>query len=297
MPANQFISYLSKEKRCSINTVEAYQNDLALFSEYIRREFELSDLSKVNQDMIRSWMVTMIDYGTLPTTVNRKISTLKSFYNYLIKLRLVTENPARLVRSVKKPHKLPLYYKEDQIDEYLDKFSEDLEFSELRDILVIQLLYSTGIRRGELIGLKNSDIDMKAKTLKVLGKRNKERVIPISSVLVSILNNYLASKHKLFTTNSGSEYLIVTDKGKMSYPKLIYRIVNRELAGLTGAVKSPHVLRHTFATHMLNNGADLNSIKELLGHANLNATQIYTHNTIEKLKKVYSDAHPRARIK
>ncbi|MBT3174980.1 MAG: tyrosine-type recombinase/integrase [Lentimicrobiaceae bacterium] len=297
MLANQFISYLSKEKRYSSHTVEAYQNDMTLFSEFIRREFELSDLSKVNQDVIRSWMVTMIDDGVLPTTVNRKISTLKSFYNYLIKVNIAAENPARLIRSVKKPHKLPLYYKENQIDEYLDKFSEDLEFSELRDILVIQLLYSTGIRRGELIGLKDSDIDLKARTLKVLGKRNKERLIPISSVLVSILNNYLSSKDKIFTSNSLSEYLIITDKGKKSYPKLIYRIVNKELAGLTGAVKSPHVLRHTFATHMLNNGADLNSIKELLGHANLNATQIYTHNTIEKLKKVYSDAHPRAKIK
>ncbi len=297
MLANKFISYLSKEKRYSSHTVEAYQNDMTLFSEFIRREFELSDLSKVNQDVIRSWMVTMIDDGVLPTTVNRKISTLKSFYNYLIKVNIAAENPARLIRSVKKPHKLPLYYKENQIDEYLDKFSEDLEFSELRDILVIQLLYSTGIRRGELIGLKDSDIDLKARTLKVLGKRNKERLIPISSVLVSILNNYLSSKDKIFTSNSLSEYLIITDKGKKSYPKLIYRIVNKELAGLTGAVKSPHVLRHTFATHMLNNGADLNSIKELLGHANLNATQIYTHNTIEKLKKVYSDAHPRAKIK
>mgnify|MGYP003974395339 FL=1 len=297
MLANQFISYLSKEKRYSSHTVEAYQNDMTLFSEFIRREFELSDLSKVNQDVIRSWMVTMIDDGVLPTTVNRKISTLKSFYNYLIKVNIAAENPARLIRSVKKPHKLPLYYKENQIDEYLDKFSEDLEFSELRDILVIQLLYSTGIRRGELIGLKDSDIDLKARTLKVLGKRNKERLIPISSVLVSILNNYLSSKDKIFTSNSLSEYLIITDKGKKSSHKLIYRIVNKELAGLTGAVKSPHVLRHTFATHMLNNGADLNSIKELLGHANLNATQIYTHNTIEKLKKVYSDAHPRAKIK
>ncbi len=295
MSIDLFISYISKEKRFSKHTINAYQTDLNLFSDYINKEFELHSLEIVIPEVIRTWVVSMIDDGMNPNTVNRKISTLKSYYNFLLKGGIIKDNPARQITSVKSASKLPSYFKEDQLLEYLDGYNSELSFERLRNFTVIYLLYNTGIRRSELIGLKDENVDFATGTIKVLGKRNKERLLPLSDKLKEIITIYTSAKKKQFGENT--EYLIVTDKGKKAYPNLIYRIVNTELSVLAGAVKSPHVLRHTFATHMLSNGAELNSIKELLGHANLNATQIYTHNTIEKLKKVYSDAHPRAKIK
>ncbi len=295
MSIDLFISYISKEKRFSKHTINAYQTDLNLFSDYINKEFELHSLEIVIPEVIRTWVVSMIDDGMNPNTVNRKISTLKSYYNFLLKGGIIKDNPARQITSVKSASKLPSYFKEDQLLEYLDGYNSELSFERLRNFTVIYLLYNTGIRRSELMGLKDENVDFATGTIKVLGKRNKERLLPLSDKLKEIITIYTSAKKKQFGENT--EYLIVTDKGKKAYPNLIYRIVNTELSVLAGAVKSPHVLRHTFATHMLSNGAELNSIKELLGHANLNATQIYTHNTIEKLKKVYSDAHPRAKIK
>ncbi len=295
MSIDLFISYISKEKRFSKHTINAYQTDLNLFSDYINKEFELHSLEIVIPEVIRTWVVSMIDDGMNPNTVNRKISTLKSYYNFLLKGGIIKDNPARQITSVKSASKLPSYFKEDQLLEYLDGYNSELNFERLRNFTVIYLLYTTGIRRSELIGLKDENVDFATGTIKVLGKRNKERLLPLSDKLKEIITIYTSAKKKQF--GGDTEYLIVTDKGKKAYPNLIYRIVNTELSVLAGAVKSPHVLRHTFATHMLSNGAELNTIKELLGHANLNATQIYTHNTIEKLKKVYSDAHPRAKIK
>lgn len=295
MSIDLFISYISKEKRFSKHTINAYQTDLNLFSDYINKEFELHSLEIVIPEVIRTWVVSMIDDGMNPNTVNRKISTLKSYYNFLLKGGIIKDNPARQITSVKSASKLPSYFKEDQLLEYLDGYNSELSFERLRNFTVIYLLYNTGIRRSELMGLKDENVDFATGTIKVLGKRNKERLLPLSDKLKEIITIYTSAKKKQF--GGDTEYLIVTDKGKKAYPNLIYRIVNTELSVLAGAVKSPHVLRHTFATHMLSNGAELNSIKELLGHANLNATQIYTHNTIEKLKKVYSDAHPRAKIK
>ena len=294
MSVDLFISYISKEKRFSKHTVQAYSTDLHLFSTYVVKEFEIDNLGEVNQEIIRSWVVDMIDKGINPNTVNRKISTLKSYFNFLLKSGELKENPARHITSVKSPSRLPLFYKEDQLSEYLDNYNPELEFISLRNYTIVYLLYNTGIRRSELINLKDDSIDFSSSVIKVLGKRNKERLVPLSDKLKEIISIYIGSKRKEF--GEGAPYLIVTDKGEKAYPNLIYRIINKELEALTGAVKSPHVLRHSFATHMLNNGADLNSIKELLGHANLNATQIYTHNTIEKLKKVYTDAHPRAKL-
>jgi len=296
MPIDLFISYITNEKRYSPHTILAYQKDLQLFSEFIYKEYESDNIDDVNHELIRSWVVSMIDDGISGTTVNRKISTLKSYYNFLIRNTGLKENPARQMASVKTPSRLPKYFKEDQLIEYLEKSSKiENNFSRLRDLLVIEMLYSTGMRRSELINLTISSIDFSANTIKVLGKRNKQRIIPLSDKLVDTIQTYILQRDARFGRKH--DYLILTDKGSKSYSNQIYRIINKELSVLTGSVKSPHILRHSFATHMLNNGADLNSIKEILGHANLTATQVYTHNTIEKLKKVYSDAHPRAKIK
>ena len=289
-----FIDYIANEKRYSSHTLKAYKTDLELFTTYLVDEFEIDNPANANQEMIRSWIVSMIDNGLSGSSVNRKISTLNSYYNYLIGMSVLSENPARHVVSVKTPQRLPVYFNEEQLNKLIDNNSETQDFATLRNMLVVELLYSTGMRRSELVTLTISSVDFSNNTIKVLGKRNKERIIPLSQKQIKSINNYIAEKEKLF--GNQNDYLIVTDKGGKAYPKLIYRIINNELSVLTGSVKSPHILRHSFATHMLNNGADLNTIKEFLGHANLTATQIYTHNTIEQLKKVYSKAHPRAKL-
>lgn len=293
MAINRFISYVSKEKRYSKHTILAYKKDLQLFSEYINKEYEITNLLEVKPEYVRSWVVDMIDNNIAPTSVNRKISSLKSFYNYFLRLKLISSNPAKSIVSVKTPKKLPVFFREEEINNYLGDYDiEDIDFESLRDLLVIELLYTTGIRSNELITLKEDSIDYSSSSIKVLGKRNKQRIIPLSDNMLDLINIYNKEKNKRF--KEFSPYLIVTNKGAKAYPKLIYRIVNNTLDSLQSPVKSPHVLRHTFATHMLNNGADLNSIKEIMGHANLTATQIYTHNSIEKLKKVFKEAHPRA---
>ena len=287
-----FIDYIAKEKRYSPNTVKAYEKDLDLFTSYLINEFEVDDTEKVNQEMIRSWIVYMIDEGLSGKSVNRKISTLNSYYNYLIKVSVLNENPASHIVSVKTPQRLPVYFDEEQLNTLLNNPYKTQDFVKSRNLLIVDLLYSTGMRRSELISLTINSIDFANSTIKVLGKRNKQRIIPLSNKLVKRIISYIDMKEERF--GNVVDYLIVTDKGAKAYPKFIYRVINKELSTLTGSVKSPHVLRHSFATHMLNNGADLNAIKEILGHANLTATQIYTHNTIEQLKKVYRKAHPRA---
>jgi integrase/recombinase XerC len=206
----------------------------------------------------------------------------------------IKANPMQKVPLLKTGKKLPVYIEKKQLSEYLDLQVDKDDFFQVRNRIVIDLLYATGLRQGELIGLKHSSVDFSNKMLKVLGKRNKERLIPLSYKMVDDIRDYIMLKEKTFDRTTGDDWLIVTNKGKKAYPKLIYRIVYSELSGFTNTKKSPHVLRHSFATHMLNNGADLNSIKELLGHSNLSATQVYTHNSIEQLKKIYNKAHPRA---
>jgi integrase/recombinase XerC len=261
----------------------------------LESEYDVNESNEVTHDMIRSWIVNLLESEIQPSSINRKISALSSYFNYLKREGVIIENPTRQISSLKTPSKLPVYFKQDQLLDYLDEYSHDMSFEQLRNYMVIYLLYNTGIRRTELLNLKSDDIDFSSGTIKVLGKRNKERIVPLSKKVLEIIQIYMEVKRK--SVDGSDEYLVVTDKGEKAYPKLIYRIVNDELSHLAGKVKSPHILRHSFATHMLNNGADLNSIKELLGHANLNATQIYTHNSVEKLKNVYKTAHPRAKIK
>ncbi len=294
MLIDNFINYIANEKRYSSNTLVAYKKDLLLFSEFLVSEFEISNPEDATQEMIRSWMVTMINNGMLGTSINRKISSLSSYYTYLVMMQVVSKNPTKQIASVKTPSHLPLYFDKDQLVDYLNTGTDTNTFVKLRNKLVIEILYTTGIRSSELLALKISDIDIGNNSIKVLGKRNKQRIIPLSNKQVSSITNYIQEMKKQF--GYINNYLIVTNKGVRAYPKLIYRIVNKELSSLSGEVKSPHVLRHSFATHMLNNGADLNIIKEILGHTNLTATQIYTHNSIKQLIKVYMQAHPRAKL-
>ena len=293
----KFLKYIKYEKRYSLNTYIAYKNDLEQFYTFISNTYEISEISAVTHQMIRSWLASLMETGIQARSINRKITTIKSFYKYLLKERVLSTNPTIKIVSPKTPKKLPVFVEEVNMETLLDNkndFSE--EYLQYRNILIIEVFYNTGIRLTELINLKQEDIDFVNLTIKVLGKRNKERIIPITKdlkdkfLLFSKLkeNQGIISKDKL-------SFVFLTNNGKKVYPKLVYRIVNYYLSGITTInKKSPHVLRHTFATHMLNNGADLNAIKEILGHSNLSATQVYTHNTINKLKSIYKQAHPRA---
>lgn len=242
--------------------------------------------------MVRSWLVSLMEQNVMPRSINRKLTTLKSFYKFLIRENLVTENPMRRVISPKTSKRLPLFVDKERMKILLDQSDFGAGYPGFRDKLIVEMFYSTGMRLSELVNLKEIDLDFHNNTIKVLGKRNKERLIPFSYKFVTLLKDYLAEKERMFGVRPE---LFLTDKGRKIYPKMVYLVVKKYLAGVTTVdKKSPHVLRHTFATHMLDNGAELNAVKELLGHANLSATQIYTHNTIEKLKNIYKQAHPKA---
>jgi len=296
MYTEQFFNNLQFEKRYSSHTLLAYTNDLKSFLTYLQEMYELSDADKAGADMIRSWIVSLMDQGLKARSINRKISTLKAFYNYLLRERKIDSHPMRQIHTLKQAQRIPSYVEEEAMRQLLEKLSEESSFAARRDRIVFLILYTTGIRLSELIALRSSSFDFSNDTLKVLGKRNKERIIPFSLQMKEELKNYLTLKQETFPYQDG-DWLIVTNKGKQSYPKFIYRLVHQTLSGVNSSVKSPHVLRHTFATHLLNNGAPLNAIKDLLGHANLSATQIYTHTTIEQLKSIYTQAHPRAHLK
>jgi len=245
--------------------------------------------------MIRSWMVELIKQGESPSSINRRIVSLRSFYKFLLANGVIKSNPAAQIKALKKPERLTKFFEQEKLNTLLNTATTDNSFTAVRNKLVIDILYSTGIRRGELLGLKDDSIDETLKVVKVVGKRNKERLIPLSDKLIRDINKYKEIKRKSFTNPYPA--LIIGNKGGKAYPKLIYNIINKGLTEVSNGKRSPHVLRHSFATHMLNNGSDLNIVKELLGHSNLSATQIYTHNTIEQLKTIYSSAHPRAKIK
>ena len=292
MLLDEFLKYLRLEKRYSQHTVKAYQTDLTQFQEYLQ-EFYESNLQQATHPMVRSWLAQMLDYGIAPRSVNRKITALKSFYKFLIKEEQLKENPTLKIIPPKSSKKLPVFVEQTQMAVLLDELPFEEGFNGVRDKLIIELFYSTGIRQSELINIRVKDVSLSGNTIKVLGKRNKERLIPFTIELRQKLEAYIKSRAELSIKDTS--YLLLTQKGKKLYPSLVYKQVNHYLSQVTSLdKKSPHVLRHTFATHMLNNGADLNAIKELLGHASLSATQVYTHNTIDKLKLVYNQAHPRA---
>ncbi|NQX42765.1 integrase/recombinase XerC [Pedobacter steynii] len=290
----QFLTYLQHEKRYSPHTIQSYKTDLLQFSEYMQQTFELP-LTEVGYVHVRNFMVTLLEEHVSENSVGRKLSTLRSFYKHLSREGLIPVNPMTLVKAPKVPKRLPVFVDDQKLDVLLDsgEFFDDT-FPSVRDKLVIETLFGTGMRLAELLSLKESDIDFYGATVRVLGKRNKERIIPIGKVLGDQLKAYIDLK-TLQNFNNKTGVLIVTDKGAPAYTKLIYRIVTSYLTNVsTQDKKSPHVLRHSYATSLLNRGADLNAIKELLGHASLAATQVYTHNSVERLKSIYKQAHPKA---
>lgn len=294
MTLASFYHTLKFEKRCSPHTVNAYQTDIEQFVEYISSQYALSSPDEATQAIVRSWLAQLVDNGLSSRSINRKLSALKAYYNHQLRLGEMKTNPATRVNTLKIPKRLPVSVSKAEIHTALYSQDEhETDFSIRRDHLILELLYGTGIRLSELTGLKISDVDFGSQTIKVTGKRNKQRIVPIGNKLVEVIQAYLEERNK--HAEAGAEEIILTDKGKKAYSVFIYRIVTRYLgaAGVKGR-KSPHVLRHTFATHMLNAGADLNAIKELLGHASLAATQVYTHVSVEKLKSIYKQAHPRA---
>jgi integrase/recombinase XerC len=289
-----FLRFLHTEKRYSPYTLQSYKTDLLQFSRFIGDSSSVDPITLCTSRQIRSWVISMLDEGMAARSVNRKTTTLRRFYRFCQQEGLVSNNPADFLPSLKAPKPLPVFMEESQMNMALGRESVPAEFPEIRDLLIMELLYGTGMRLSELTGLKDKDLDCDRFQIKVLGKRQKERIIPINLELAGLIVIYLEVRNRTFNITEG-EAFILTDKGHQAYAKLVYRVVNRTLSSVSVAGRrSPHVLRHTYATHLLNRGADLNAIKELLGHASLSATQVYTHTGFEKLKKVYHKAHPRA---
>jgi integrase/recombinase XerC len=283
----QFIQHLQSERRLSAHTVKSYQNDLIQYQTYLSSQFELYP-HQAKSEHIRSWMVTLKETGVSNRTINRKIASLRSFYKFLLISNIITQNPAAKITAPKIEKRLPSFVSEKEMDNLFNYIQFEDTKQARRDKLILQMFYYTGMRRSELINLKISDIDLYNQTIRVFGKRNKERIIPAHPKLINSIKQYLKEN------NNKTDYLFETDKQKPLNPRVVYSIVKKYLEQVTTIKnKSPHTIRHTFATHMLNNGADLNSIKEILGHANLAATQVYTHNTVEKIKKIHKQAHPR----
>jgi integrase/recombinase XerC len=287
-----FLQYIRTEKRYSRHTVISYKNDLDQFFDWMRVSHPDSEPENAVSGEVRGWMVSLIEGGCTANTVHRKISALRAFYRFMRKHGMSKADPMSAVRLPKKPRQLPVFVEEEALDRLLDDFQFGDNFSGNRDRTIVEFLYITGMRRSELINLRDEDIDLSSGQVKVTGKRNKQRVVPLTSGFVRTLESYIDARNQ---AGLAGEWFFVTDRGNKMYDKGVYNIVKRYLSMVTTVEKkSPHVLRHTFATQMLNRGADLNSIKELLGHASLSATQVYTHNTFEQLKKVYKQAHPRA---
>ncbi len=286
-----FFRYLQYEKRFSVHTISAYRNDLESYAEYIKTQFELDDLTSIPHTIIRSWIVQLMDSGMKSKSINRKISSLKSYYRFLQRQGEISQSPMLKIVSPKVPKRLPQYVESAHMDELLNEVDFDDSFEGFRNRLIIEVFYATGMRVSELISLKSNQVNLPQMQLKVLGKRNKERIIPISEYLYELMLKYSTLKSKLPLE---SDSYFCKESGEPLYTKYVYRLVKSELSKVTTLQKkSPHILRHTFATHMLNNGADLNAIKEILGHSSLAATQVYTHNSIEKLKNIYKQAHPK----
>lgn len=290
-----FINYLTYEKRYSKHTVTSYSNDIRQFFDFFLTSFELEDPLQVMHFHIRSWVVQLMESGIHARSVNRKLSALKSYYHFLKRQGLIEKNPTSRILAPKTEHRLPEYVQEADMRKLLDQMVFPENFGGVRDHLLLEILYQTGIRRAELISLTDYSIDLNKRLIKVLGKGKKERLVPVGKLLCDAISAYITGRNEHFD-KSDFDTLLVTDTGNQMYPKFVYNTVNRYLT-LVSTIdkKSPHVLRHSFATHLSNKGAKLNAVKELLGHANLSSTQIYTHNSIEQLKKVYLDAHPKGK--
>lgn len=293
MSLTSFKDYLLLEKKYSKHTVNAYVKDLNDFTKFNQEHFNQLNIDKANYSQIRSWIISLVDFGLENRTVNRKISSLNSYYKFLLKTESVKTNPLSKHKALKVSKKVQIPFSKAEVNKVLDEFNFDNSFEGIRDKLIIELFYSTGIRRIELVQLQLKDVDEANKTLKVLGKRNKERYLPLLESVLDTMKLYLSKRNKLEKTVD-KQTLFLTKKGHKIYETLVYRIINNYFSKASTKVKkSPHILRHSFATHLLNQGADLNAVKELLGHSSLAATQVYTHNSIAELKKVYAKSHPR----
>lgn len=296
MSYQDFIDYLKYEKRVSPHTVTAYEGDLAQFFNFLEEKLEIHQLSDVHSGDIRTWVISLLEDESMQAkSVCRKISAVKAFYRYKLKIKELSTNPTLTIHSPKLAKKLPQYVDQQDMEHLFTDIPFEETFEGLRDRTILELFYATGMRLSELLNIKTQDIHFQDNTIKVLGKRNKERVIPFGNRMSELLTLYLDNLQKKFFDGTENNYIFVTANGKQLYPKAVYRIVRKYLDMVTTIDKrSPHVIRHTFATHLLNNGADLNAIKTILGHSSLAATQVYTHNSIEQLKSIYKQAHPRA---
>lgn len=290
-----FIEYVSLEKNYSQHTVTAYRNDLLSFSDFCESSYAQNEIVTVQYPQIRSWIVSMVDQGISNRSINRKVSTLKSYYKFLQKTKQIDINPLTKHKSLKVAKRVQNPFSESEISQVVQLLAEKNDFESVRNKLIVELFYSTGIRRSELINIRLESVHQSEKLIKVLGKRNKERFVPILPSVIKTLTAYLILRKELTTT---PDFLFITTKGNKIYETLVYRVINSYFSEVSSKdKKSPHLLRHSFATHLLNEGADLNSVKELLGHASLASTQVYTHNSIAEMKKVYNQAHPRSEKK
>jgi integrase/recombinase XerC len=288
-----FRDYLQKEKKYSPHTVNAYLNDIRSFQSFNETHFAQETIEDVNYGQIRSWIVALVDGGMSNVSVNRKVASLKAIYRFLLKTKQIQLNPLLKHKALKTAKVLQIPFSEKEVAEVLGEIQSPVGFEEVRNKLIIDLFYTTGIRRTELIHLKISDIDASKFSIKVLGKRNKERILPVLPIIVEQFSLYLKERSQV-ENEVDSAYFFITKKGLKINDSFVYRLINSYFSRVSEKVKkSPHILRHTFATHLLNNGADLNSVKELLGHSSLASTQIYTHSSLSELKKVYEEAHPR----
>ncbi|MBJ6369538.1 tyrosine-type recombinase/integrase [Snuella sedimenti] len=295
MSFKSFTDYLLLEKNYSTLTVKAYLNDLEDFAEFVFNEYEMKEVQHVNYSQIRTWIVSLVESCLSNRSINRKVSALNTYYKFLLKTDTIKLNPLSKHKALKTSKKVQVPFSESEITTVLDGFVDEDDFESMRNKLIVELFYSTGIRRIELIQLQLTNIDLDNKSLKVLGKRNKERIVPLLETVQQTIRKYLKLRQGL-NSILDADYLFVTKKGVKIYETLVYRIINDYFSKASSKVKkSPHILRHSFATHLLNQGADLNAVKELLGHASLAATQVYTHNSIAELKKVYVNSHPRSK--
>ena len=287
-----FIQYLSYEKKYSEHTTNAYDQDLNAFKKFCTTKYGAQELAEINYAQIRSWIVELVNSDISNRSINRKISSLKTYYKFLIKTKQLKESPLVNHKALKTSKRVLVPFTKEEIALVLQNLEQDDDFESTRNKLIVELLYSTGMRRAELVGLEVSAINLSSGTVKVLGKRNKERYIPLLNSVQQTLVKYIALRKEI---NTVSNFLLITKKGNKVYPNLVYRIINDYFSAVSSKVKkSPHVIRHSFATHLLNEGADMNSVKELLGHSSLASTQVYTHNSLSELKRVYRKSHPRS---
>lgn len=290
-----FTSYLTLEKQYSKHTVLAYETDLIAFKDFCEIQYEQTDITLVNYAQIRTWIVVLVSQELSNRSINRKMSALKSFYKFLQKTGEIKVNPMSKHKALKTQKKIQVPFSKEEIETVLNNLEDGEDFMTVRDKFIVELFYSTGMRRAELVSLKEKDIDVDRQLIKVLGKRNKERFLPLLPTVLNTFQKYNKLKKQVA---SSVEELLITEKGNKIYETLVYRVINSYFSSVSSKVKkSPHILRHSFATHLLNEGADLNSVKELLGHSSLASTQVYTHNSLDKIKEVYNSAHPRSQQK